>query len=334
MSLPIHLLVPEGFAERPTGGNVYDARLRAGLVALGRDVVTHEVSPEPVRSALPTLPAGALAVVDSLVASWRAPELLSSGARVVPLVHMVFGTPGERELLAAAPVVLATSDWTRRWLVEHHALDAGRVHVAVPGVDVADPAGGSEGGGELLCVAALRPAKGQVVLVEALGQLTDLDWRCTLVGSLDTDPDFVDELHKSAADRGIADRLVLTGELPREGVRTAYAGADLLVLPSLGETYGMVVTEALAHALPVVASGVGGVPEALGHGDDGSLPGQLVRPGDPEALAGALRRWLEEPRRRRRLRRSAGLRRLTLPTWSGTAAQVAEALESVTEAAP
>ncbi len=65
----------------------------------------------------------------------------------------------------------------------------------------------------------------------------------------------------------------------------------------------MVVTEALAHGLPVVASAVGGVPEALGHGDDGSTPGLLVRPDDPAALAGALRRWLEDPRRRRRLRR-------------------------------
>jgi glycosyltransferase involved in cell wall biosynthesis len=90
----------------------------------------------------------------------------------------------------------------------------------------------------------------------------------------------------------------------------------------------MVVTEALAHALPVIASAVGGVPEALGHGEDGSTPGVLVRPGDPHAVAGALRRWLEDPRRRRRLRRSARLRRLTLPTWSRTTARVATALEA------
>jgi glycosyltransferase involved in cell wall biosynthesis len=54
----------------------------------------------------------------------------------------------------------------------------------------------------------------------------------------------------------------------------------------------------------------------------------LVRPDDPAALAGALRHWLEDPRRRRRQRRSAGLRRLTLPTWSRTTAQVAVALEA------
>jgi glycosyltransferase involved in cell wall biosynthesis len=327
----VHFLVPAGFAERPSGGNVYDRRLRAGLVGLGRDVVTHEAAaPDEVVAALPGVPDGAVLLVDSLVVSWAAEALLTETARlrVVPLVHMAFESPGEGELLAASAAVVTTSGWSRRRLLEDHRIDADRVHVAVPGVEVADPAFGSESGGELLCVASVLPAKGHDVLLAALASLTDLDWRCTLVGPLDLDPDFVDELHKSAADAGISDRVDFAGEQPHDEVRTAYAGADLLVLPSHAESYGMVVTEALAHGVPVVASAVGGVPEALGHGEDGSTPGLLVRPGDPAALAGALRRWLEDPRRRRRLRRSAGLRRLTLPTWSRTAAQVAAALEA------
>jgi glycosyltransferase involved in cell wall biosynthesis len=194
---------------------------------------------------------------------------------------------------------------------------------------MADPVPGTEAGGELLCVASVVAAKGQDTLLAALGTVADLDWRCTLVGPLDLDPDFVDELHKTAADTGIADRVVFAGTLSYDEVQAAYESADLLVLPSRGESYGMVVTEALAHGLPVVASSVGGVPEALGHGEDGSTPGLLVRPDDAGALAGALRRWLEDPRRRRRLRRSAGARRLTLTTWSRTTAQVAGALEAV-----
>jgi glycosyltransferase involved in cell wall biosynthesis len=322
----LHLLVPTGFAERPSGGNVYDRRVQAGLVGLGWDVVAHEVGPA---GRLPPLPASALVLVDSLVASWHAPALLGLDARVVPLVHMAFGTPGERELLAAAPAVVATSDWTKRWLVEHCLLPADRVHVAVPGADIADPSRGTESGGSLLCVASMLPAKGLDVLVAALTQVAHSDWRCRLVGPLDADPDFAERLLKAAADGGIADRVELTGELPHDDVRAAYARADLVVLPSRGETYGMVVTEALAHGLPVVASAVGGVPEALGHGADGSTPGLLVRPGDPDALAGALKRWLEEPRRRRRLRRAAGERRLTLPTWTRTTSQLAAALEAV-----
>ncbi len=330
--MTLHLVVPSGFAERPSGGNIYDRRVLAGLVGLGWEVRTHEVDgPEALAAVLPGLPDDAVVLVDGLVGSAGAEVLLADAARLrlVPLVHMPFQTPLERELLAASTAVVTTSNWTRRWLVEQYRLDAGRLHVAVPGVDIADPVPGTDAGGELLCVAAVTRPKGHDVLLAALAGLRDLEWRCTLVGALDLDADLVDELRKTAADAGIADRVVFSGALRHDDVGAAYAGADALVLASQAETYGMVVTEALAHGLPVIASAVGGVPEALGHGDDGSHPGLLVRPGDPDALAGALRRWLEDPRRRRRLRRSAGLRRLTLQTWSRTAAQVATVLERV-----
>jgi glycosyltransferase involved in cell wall biosynthesis len=88
----------------------------------------------------------------------------------------------------------------------------------------------------------------------------------------------------------------------------------------------MVVTEALARGLPVVAAEVGGVPEALGHGADGTRPGLLVPPDDPAALRDALRAWLEEGDLRRRLRRAARERRASLSSWSTTASVVAEVL--------
>jgi glycosyltransferase involved in cell wall biosynthesis len=89
----------------------------------------------------------------------------------------------------------------------------------------------------------------------------------------------------------------------------------------------MVVTEALAAGLPVVAAEVGGVPEALGHGAHGIRPGLLVSPGDPAALGGALRAWLGNADLRRRLRQAAGERRAALPGWSETAAAVAGVLQ-------
>ena len=101
---------------------------------------------------------------------------------------------------------------------------------------------------------------------------------------------------------------------PRTGAELdrSYAAADLLVLASRAETYGMVVTEALARGLPVVAAEVGGVPEALGHGADGTRPGLLVPPDDPAALGAALRAWLGDAELRRRLRRAARERRASL----------------------
>ena len=104
----------------------------------------------------------------------------------------------------------------------------------------------------------------------------------------------------------------------------SYASADLMVLASRAETYGMVITEALAHGVPVVVTEVGGVTEALGYGSDGSRPGLLVAPDDPTALAAALRAWLTDAELRRRLRRAARTRRESLHSWSDTAAILAD----------
>jgi glycosyltransferase involved in cell wall biosynthesis len=322
----VHLLAPAGFAHKPSGGNVYDRQLRDALTARGWEVLTREISPGEVTQAVADLPSGALVLVDSLVASWAPEALLAAEVHAVPLVHMVFGVPGERELLTEAAAVVVTSDWTRRRLVRA-GIDPRRVHVAIPGVERVLPTACTEPGGELLCVATLTPAKGQDVLLAALAELRDLDWTCTLAGSTEEDPAFVDLLRKQAADAGITDRVLIAGELSRAELHASYANADLLVFPSRAETYGMVVTEALVHGLPVVASAVGGIPEALGT-LDGAGPGMLVRPDDPDALARSLRRWLEDPSLRRWLRHAVTSRRRTLPTWSSTAAAVTAALEA------
>jgi glycosyltransferase involved in cell wall biosynthesis len=98
------------------------------------------------------------------------------------------------------------------------------------------------------------------------------------------------------------------------------------VLASRGEAYGMVVTEALARGLPVVAADVGGVAEALGHGEGGVRPGMLVAPEDSAALAAALRGWLGDAALRERLRRAARERRASLPAWSATTSVLAGVL--------
>ena len=93
------------------------------------------------------------------------------------------------------------------------------------------------------------------------------------VGSLDRDPAFVDGLRRRALDGGLGDRVRFAGPRTGADLDRSYAAADLLVLASRAETYGMVVTEALARGLPVVAAEVGGLPEALGHGADGDPAG-------------------------------------------------------------
>jgi glycosyltransferase involved in cell wall biosynthesis len=325
----VHVVVPVDIDDpaRPSGGNTYDRRVCRGLADLGWTV--HE-RPVPDAGELARtvrrIPDGAVVLLDGLIAS-PAPEVLvpeASRVRQVVLMHMPLGHADEREVIAAAAGVVTTSAWTRRRLGELYALPADRVHVAEPGVDAARLARGTAGGGSLLCVAALTPHKGHEVLLDALAMTTDLSWRCTCVGSVVRDPEFADSVRRRAC--GLGDGVRFTGPLTRSELDRAYAAADLLVLPSHAETYGMVVAEALARGMPVVATDVGGVSEALGHGEDGIRPGLLVPPGDPAALAAALRVWLEDEELRDRLRRAARERRAKLRPWAATASAVADVL--------
>jgi glycosyltransferase involved in cell wall biosynthesis len=336
----VHVVVPDGVddAARPSGGNVYDRRVCAGLRAVGWDVHEHPVGsgwPAPTADATRSLgtvvaglPDGALVLVDGLVAS-TAPEVLVPQARrldLVVLVHMPFGDVRERAVLCAARAVVTTSEWTRAELLRAHPLRPTAVHVARPGTDRARLATGTPGGGAVLCVAAVLPQKGHDVLLAALARLADRTWTCRCVGALDRDPGFVARLRRRADRDGIGDRVEFTR--PRAGAALArtYAAADVLVLASRAETYGMVLTEALARGVPVIATDVGGVAEAVGSNAEGERPGLLVRPGDPAALAVALARWLDERPLRDHLRRVARERRATLPGWAATTARVAAAL--------
>ncbi|MEV4279043.1 glycosyltransferase family 4 protein [Actinoplanes xinjiangensis] len=119
------------------------------------------------------------------------------------------------------------------------------------------------------------------------------------------------------------------GALGGAALDEAYASADLFVLPSRAETYGMVVTEALARGLPVVAADVGGVPEALGAAPGGGLPGRLIPPDDRDALAAALRDWLTDGAVREQWRAHARARRATLTGWDETARRLAQVLTGI-----
>ncbi len=350
----LHVVVPEGIDDpsRPSGGNAYDRRICLGLAAIGWSV--HEYAlpgtwPRADAVARATLagvirgaPDGALVLLDGLIAS-AVPEVLVPEAgrlRLVVLVHMPLGDAvrgsevadvraREHAVLSSAAAIVTTSAWTRRWLLERYALRPSQIQVAEPGVDPADLAPGTAAGGELLCVAAVIPNKGHDVLLEALAAVTDLPWRCVCVGTLTRDPGFVDRLGSQARKHGIGDRVCFNGTCTGADLDVSYAEADALLLASRAETYGMVVTEALARGLPVVATTVGGVPEALGRATDGSRPGLLVPPGDSTAFADALRRWLGDSDLRQRLRRAARERRVTLSGWSDTSVRISHVLGEV-----
>jgi glycosyltransferase involved in cell wall biosynthesis len=339
----VHAVLPDSIDDpaRPSGGNVFDRRVCRQLVSLGWSVHEHPVagfwtrpdaaSYAALADAVRRIPDGAVVLLDGLVAS-TAPDVLVPEAarlRLVVLVHMPLGDRRERAVLEAAAAVITTSAWTRRRLGDLYALPTDRVHVAEPGVDEVnadDLATATAHGGALLCVAAVTRDKGHDVLLEALSAVLDLSWDCTCVGRLDREPAFVEAMRRRLRDAGLGDRVHLAGPCTGVALSRAYAAADLMVLASRAETYGMVIGEALAHGVPVLAADVGGVTEALGHGAAGVRPGMLVAPDDPQALAAALQAWLTDDELRIRLRQAARERRASLPTWPATASVIADVL--------
>ncbi|MET0426635.1 MAG: glycosyltransferase family 4 protein [Actinoplanes sp.] len=337
MSSPLWAVLPGGIDDpaAPSGGNRYD---RETLARIDRDV--HEVAipgawpvaapaaRRALAAALADIPDGGDVLLDGLVAC-GAPDALEPHAerlRLAVIVHLPLSDETglsdedaaylrglERRSLHLASTVIATSDAAAVHIASMHDLPS--VEVAAPGVEPAEPAVPTPTGHRLLCVAAVTPRKGQDLLVSALEQdLADLGWECTFVGAL------------SRPVRHTSPHIHFAGALTGADLDAAYAEADLFVLPSRAETYGMVVTEALARGLPVLATTVGGVPEALGTAPGGALPGRLVPPDDRPALAGALRAWLTDSSLREDWRTAARARRETLPTWTDTARKLSDAL--------
>jgi glycosyltransferase involved in cell wall biosynthesis len=328
-----------------SGGNAYDRRMCEILGLREIAVRGHWPTPDQADRAelareLAELPDGSVALLDGLVAC-GVPEIVVPHARrlrIAILLHLPLadeiGLPAERaeeldelerQTLHAATAVIATSEWAARRATGHHGLDPARVHVATPGTMPQPLAVGSDG--RLLCLASVTPRKGQDVLVEALAGVADLGWTCECVGSVRRDPEYVEKVHGLIARHGLASRMSLAGPLPDAELEALFGRTDLLVLPSRGETFGMVVTEALARGIPVLTSDVDALPDTLGHAPDGSVPGLLVPPGDAAALSEALRRYLIDASLRGRLRESARERRRQLEDWNKAAARLGAVLD-------
>ena len=351
----MHVVVPEGIDDpaSPSGGNVYDRRVCRGLTgdgwdgarARGRRAGGRGPTPPPARSWAPLSPRCPTARSCSSTGWWPAGCPRSSSRRRAGSRSSCSctcrsatsrGAPPElaareREVLAAAAAVVATSPWAARRVVALHGLDPARVAVAAPGVDPAPRAPGTGTARRLLCVGALTPTKGQDLLVARARRRPatcrgPARWsvRCATPGT-----------SRRSATRssgtGSTAGCALTGPLTGAALDAAYAAADLLVVPSRAETYGMVVTEALARGIPVLASDAGGLPETLGRDPGGRVPGVVVPSGDVAALAAALRGWLIDSGRRAELRRRAHERGPMLHGWEVTSRCVARSVDRAAE---
>jgi glycosyltransferase involved in cell wall biosynthesis len=351
MTEPVHWIVP-GSIEQVTGGYLYDRRIVEGLRVLGRRVAVHElpgtypmIDEETVRAAekaLAGLPEGAAAVIDGLALPGLAGRLPreSRRLRLVALVHHpLFLETGlgeaeartlrrlEQGCLALVRRVLCTSPHTVAVLAEM-GVAKDRIGVVVPGTDrVPDPVPAEAGEGDrkgptrLLTVATLTARKGHLVLIEALASLAGLDWHLTCAGSTTRDPAVASAVRAAIARHGLENRVDLVGEMPPGTLGSLYRSADVFVLPSFYEGYGMALAEALAHGLPVVSTDAGAIPSTVPGG-----AGILVPPGDARALADALHRLLAGKEEMARLREGARRAARDLPDWSRQASRFLEEL--------
>jgi len=339
-------LVP-GDPASPTGGYVYDRRIIEGLRARGWSVALHSPGdgyPAPDAVALAeaervvgALPDGALVVADGL-AFGVLPELVHRHAqrlRWIALVHHPLALEtglapevrdalrrSEREALASARGVIVTGPSTARALADY-GVPAERIAVVEPGTEPAPLAMGSGGGAlQLLCVGTVSARKGQRELIEALAPLADRRWTLHCAGSPDRDPPALAALQAAIARHGLEARVRLHGALDASQLGVLYAQADLFVLPSFHEGYGMALAEALARGLPILSTTAGAIPDTVPPD-----AGVLVPAGDVPALHAALRQLLDEPARRASLAQGARRAREHLPDWLAAVARFASALE-------
>jgi glycosyltransferase involved in cell wall biosynthesis len=341
----IVLVAPGPLASR-TGGYIYDRRMIEGLRRLGWQVDVLELDssfPHPTPAALEhasrtlaVVRAGTIAIVDSL-ALGAMPEIITREASrlpIVALVHLPLAAAiglaredadrlegGERRALAAAALIVVTGRAALP-LIARYTVEASRVVVVEPGTDRAPLSRGARTGPlELLTVATLNAGKGHEMLLEALSAVRDSAWRLTCAGSLTRDPATAGRVRATAARLGLDDRVSFAGDLDYDALAACYDRADVAVLATEQETYGMAIAEALAHGLPVVATRTGAIPDLVG--DDAGL---LVPVGDTNALAAALARVLGDASLRTRLADGARRKRDRLPTWNDAAREMSTAL--------
>ena len=349
------LLAPGSAADwaAPTGGYRYDRQMVAALRDAGWTIDLRHLAgtwPWPDAAALAAAAAqvaaladGTLVVADGLafgaLDAVVAPhaERLRWVALVHHPLHLETGLDDTRRqqlhacegrALRHARQVVVTSARTARDVAAMGVAPA-RIAVVEPGTErpPAPPGPRRPGPVRLLCVATLTPRKGHALLLQALAELAGLAlpaWELHAVGSPTRDPATAAALVAQARVSALAGRVHWHGEVDEATLQAHYAAADLLVLPSLHEGYGMVVAEALAAGVPVLASSAGALAQTLPE-----AAGWQVPPGDVPALRAALARCIAEPALRARLAAGAAAAGRQLPGWPAQAARLADLLEAV-----
>lgn len=332
-----------GDPDARTGGTLYDRSVIDALRRSGHDVTLlalpgdwpnqTDAQDNDSLARLATLPDGCPVVIDGLAfGALRNPAQIARP--VVAMVHHPLALePGltpelaeklhatEQANLAHAAQIVVPSAHVGGLLRDRFGVPESRIHVAHPGFEPAPalPAATQDGPPLVLSVGLVCHRKGHDVLLRALGSVADLVWRAVIVGR-HHEAEHVAQLHRLRDTLGLAGRVTLAGELGAEGLARLYAQAHIFALATRYEGYGMVLSEAQQHGLPVISCDTGAVPEAL----DGS--GLLAPPDDVAGFAAHLRAVLSDADLHARMSAQSRARAARLPSWDDAARVMAGAL--------
>ncbi|XVX20390.1 glycosyltransferase family 4 protein [Actinomycetota bacterium] len=329
---------------RPSGGATYNDEVYAAWPVDAPPLTRTRIPLSPHRSRdevagdlAAALDAREVSVVDGLLGCEH-PDVVASaeqsGHRVVLLVHMPRPaegglTPAERERLtalearaiSAASAVIAPSHWLADDLQRRYG--RGDVVVATPGVRPAAPAPRQDPP-VLVQLGAVGPLKNQLLTARALRACAYLPFRLRFVGPV-VDERYAAELLDTLAPLGA--RASLEPPVGLSARDELLAGASLLLSVATQETFGLVITEALARGVPAIVGRGTGAEEALALG--GGIPGCAVPTDDPAGLTEALRAFLADAGLRGQWGDVARDARERLPSWASTARAIAGAREGL-----
>jgi len=235
-------------------------------------------------------------------------------------------------VLRRSQAIIAVSERTKQDIVDTYRIGAGRIHVVPNGVDEsryrtgADPAWSRGKYGleaYLLYVGNLLPHKNLSRLLEAFALVAKrFPHRLVIAGR--RDPRYYPALEAKVKVLGLEERVSFLDYVPQEELPALYAGADVFILPSLYEGFGLPILEAMACGTPVIASCAGSLPEVTG---DAAV---LIDPHDVQGMAGAMETVLGDPGMREGMRRK-GLEQAKGFSWEKTARMILGILRDVGE---
>jgi glycosyltransferase involved in cell wall biosynthesis len=345
----IYFAIP-GDINALTGGYAYDRRLLTELHSLGYKLKHLPLSsqfPVPDHQTLSDtaqqfaqLPDGALVIADGLafglmetiaeqhqdrlniIALCHHPLMLEAGLTDAQAQQLLIS---EQRALNAAKAVIVTSAMTGKILTEQFRISAGKIVIAEPGTDRQTFAPCAGNPPLLLTLATITRRKAHNVMIDALATIQHLPWIARFVGGSHFDLHWAELMQQKVIAAGLQKRITFVGNVA--DTKSEYAAADVFVLPSLFEGYGMAFAEALSFGLPIIAARAGAVPDVVP-----DTAGILVEPNNSLALADALQQLLSTENLRRQLQAGAQSAAQALPSWADTASKVAALIDKTIHA--